>query len=652
MNFIPIEKTTTEDFDFIMITGDAYVDSPSFGHAIIARFVESRGFSVGIIPQPVSHADYKKLGTPKYSFLVSSGVVDSMVNNYTASKKRRTDDEYSPGNKAGRRPDRATIVYSQTLKKLFPESFVIIGGIEASLRRFSHYDYWADTVMPSVLFDSGADLLIYGQGEGAFADIFERLNSGFPIEKIKDVRGTCYLSSFDSLNGKIKDALVKKNDDFIFLKGFPVVSTDKTWYAKSFKIQSENQDAHTGKGLVEEQPGKMFLVQNPPQFPLSTAMLDEIYSLPYRRVPHPIYDAMGGVKANEEVKFSITSHRGCYGSCSFCALTYHNGRVITNRSHENIIKEVEELTQFDDFKGYINDLGGATANFREPACAKQKKLGVCKDRFCIGHNPCPALEVDHSDYLELLRKVRKIPRVKKVFIRSGVRFDYVMMDKNPQFLEELVKYHVSGQLKTAPEHASNNVLKYMNKPSIDVYKNFSQKFADIAKKNNLKEYIVPYFISSHPGSTIKDALELTQYLKSINYMPLQVQDFIPTPSTRSTCMYYTGIDPLTGEKVHVPTGEEKQIQRAFLQYRKKENFPLIRQGLISIGRADLIGSAPHCIVPADATEGIIPRKIQRDDKNTFKKLKAERMGKKGRSGKGNGNGNGKGAYSKFDKKGK
>ncbi len=599
MPYLPITKEEAGGtLDFIMVSGDAYIDHPSFGHAVIARYVESFGYRVGVIAQPQNDEDFQRLGEPKCGFLVSPGVVDSMVNNYTAAKKKRTNDEYSPGNEGFRRPDRALTVYCKALKRLYPNVPVIAGGIEGSLRRFAHYDYWEDCVLPSVLNDCPCDLLIYGSGEKPFSDILTAYGRGIPLAKIRDVRGTCYIDTFDGLSTAIKASLEGKGN-YLVLDSFAKVSQDKVAYAKTFRTQSRNCDYFSAKGLIQEQKDKRFLVQNPPQKPLTTEELDFVYQLPFMRGYHPSYEAKGGVKAIEEVKFSITSHRGCFGSCSFCALNYHNGRVIQKRSEESILEEVALFTQDPDFKGYVHDVGGPTANFRNPACEKQMKSGVCVDRPCIGNQPCPHLRVDHREYVELLKKVRRVPGVKKVFIRSGVRFDYVMYDKNEQFFDELCKYYVSGQLKTAPEHASNEVLRLMNKPKFEVYRAFADRFAEKCKKLKLKQYIVPYFISSHPGCTIKEALKLTLYLKSINYMPRQVQDFYPTPSTRSTCMYYTGIDPETMQEVYVPKGEEKEIQRALLQWRKKENFPLVRKALRLCGREDLIGTGPNALVPPE-----------------------------------------------------
>jgi len=581
--FLPIKKEELSDIyniDFVLISADAYVDHPTFGHAVIARLIESQGYTIGIIPQPVTDDDYKVFPEPKYGYMVSGGVVDSMVNNYTASKKRRSDDEYSPNNKAGRRPDRATTVYTKTLKRLFPSVPVIIGGIEASLRRFAHYDYWSDTVMPSILFDSGADLLIFGMGEKPILDLLEKVEKGIPLSKIKDVRGTCYLTDK-------KNALKLSSNGANFLPSYKEVLTNKREYAQAFKKQNRNNDPINSILLVQEQKNNLFLIQNLPQFPMTEKEMDFVFALPYERNYHPIYESCGGIKAIEEVKFSITSHRGCFGSCSFCAINYHQGRRVQKRSFDSIINECEILTKDKDFKGYIHDVGGATANFRNPSCKIQEKFGVCKDKYCIGTKPCKNLVVDHSEYLRLLQTIRKIPKIKKVFVRSGIRFDYLMYDKNPQFFNELVKYHISGQLKVAPEHSSEKVLEKMNKPSFELYKQFTSRFKEINERNNLKQFIVPYFISSHPGCGVKEAVELTEYLKSIGYMPMQVQDFYPTPSTRSTCMFYTGIDPDTMEEVYSPKSyEDKLIQRALLQYRKPEYRSLVEKGYIIAGKGE------------------------------------------------------------------
>ena len=573
--FLPINKNELNgDLDFVLISSDAYVDHPTYGHAVISRLIESQGFTVGIIPQPISDADYFALPEPKYAYLISGGVVDSMVNNYTVAKRKRDIDVYSPKSKQNKRPDRQVTVYSRTLKRLFPDKFVIIGGVEASLRRFAHYDYWSDTVMPSVLTDSKADMLIYGAGENPFFDILALLKKGVPLSKITDVRGTVI-----KVKNYNESELIEKG--YQKLPTYSEVLTDKLKYAKAFREQSRNTDAINAKVLFQEQTNGEVILQNLPQFPLTTEQMDFVYSLPYERRWHPSYDSEGGIKSIEEVKFSVVSHRGCYGSCSFCSINYHQGRVIQKRSDESILDEIKLLTKDKDFKGYIHDLSGPSANFREPACEKQKCHGVCKDRYCIGANPCKNLKVDHTGFINLLRKARSIDGVKKVFIRSGIRYDYLTYEKNKTVLEEIVKHHVSGQLKVAPEHCSNRVLSYMNKPDFKVYKQFANEYKEVNKKLNKKQFLVPYLISSHPGCELKDAIELTEYLKSINYMPEQVQDFYPTPSTRSTCMYYTGLDPDTLLEVKVPkTKEEKSMQRALLQYKLPKNKDAINKAYL------------------------------------------------------------------------
>ncbi|MBO7377553.1 MAG: YgiQ family radical SAM protein, partial [Clostridia bacterium] len=501
-----------------------------------------------------------------------------MVNNYTVAKRKRTDDVYSPKSKQGKRPDRQLIVYTKNLKRLFPGSPVIIGGIEASLRRFAHYDYWADKVLPSILTDSGADLLIYGMGERPIKEIMSLVARGVPVEKIKDVRGTCVLRHFSEV-----DKLLERGA--AMMPSFVECKTDKLSYAKAFRQQSRNTDAMNAAVLIQMQDEEWAVVQNQPAFPLSEEEMDAVYALPFERTYHPMYEAEGGIKSIEEVKFSVTSHRGCFGSCSYCAINFHQGRIVQKRSDESILSEIELLTRDKDFKGYVHDLSGPSANFREPACEKQKKYGACKDKYCIGYTPCKNLKVDHSGFIELLRKARKIPKVKKVFIRSGIRFDYIEYDKDKTVLEELITHHVSGQLKVAPEHCSEKVLKRMNKPSFSVYKKFAESYRVANERLGKKQYIVPYLISSHPDCGVKEAVELTEYLKSIHYMPEQVQDFYPTPSTRSTCMFYTGIDPDTMESVYVPRSpEEKRMQRALLQYRKPENRALVEKAYKIAGK--------------------------------------------------------------------
>ena len=578
--FLPVKREELNnpyEVDFVLISSDAYVDHSTFGHAIIGRIVESFGFSVGIIPQPLTDEEYLTFPEPKYGFLVSGGVVDSMVNNYTVALRKRTDDVYSPPSKQGKRPDRQLSVYCKNIKRLFPESPIVIGGIEASLRRFAHYDYWSNSVMRSILYDTGADILIYGMGENPMKDILIAVEKGIPLKKIKNVRGTCVLGDFSEKEKRLQSGAS-------LLPSYKECKENKIEYAKAFRRQSRNTDALNAAVLVQEQEENSFVIQNLPAFPLTVEEMDKVYALPFMRTYHPMYEEEGGIKAIEEVKFSVTSHRGCFGSCSYCALNFHQGRRIQKRSDESILSEIEKITEDKDFKGYIHDLSGPTANFREPACEKQVKAGVCKDKYCIGYKPCANLKVDHTGFVELLRKARKIPKVKKVFIRSGIRFDYITYDKDKTVLEELVKHHISGQLKVAPEHCSDKVLRLMNKPNFSVYKNFAESYRVANQKLGKKQFLVPYLISSHPGCSLKEAVELTEYLKSIHYMPEQVQDFYPTPSTRSTCMFYTGIDPDTMEQVYVPrTPEEKRLQRALLQYRKIENRELVRKAYREVG---------------------------------------------------------------------
>lgn len=591
-DFLPVsmedvKKRGWDQLDFVYISGDAYVDHPSFGHAIVTRLLEYMGFKVGIIPQPnwKTKEDFMKLGRPKIGFLVSSGNIDSMVNHYTSSRKRRHDDLYSPGGKGGKRPDRADIVYCNRIREAYGDIPIIIGGIEASLRRFAHYDYWDDRVRNSILIDSSADLLIYGMGEKPLMEIGNLLMYGKSIKDIKNVRGTCVITE------NIEE--IKNN---IVIPDFDSVSSSKKEYADAFKIQFEEQDAITGKTLVQKH-GTRYVVQNPPAYPVSTEELDLVYDLPYTRTYHPMYKQSGGIPALKEVEFSITAHRGCYGGCSFCALNFHQGRVIQPRSDESILKEAAELTKLPGFKGYIHDVGGPTANFRHPSCKKQLEHGVCKNRQCLHPSPCPNLEADHSGYVKLLRNIRAIPGIKKVFIRSGIRYDYVMCDKDPEFFSELVQHHISGQLKVAPEHVSDKVLNLMGKPSRKLYDKFVEKYFDLNKKYHLNQYLVPYLMSGHPGSDLKAAVELAEYIRDMGYNPEQVQDFYPTPGSLSTAMYYTGINPLSGEKVYVPKDpEEKAMQRALMQYRNPKNYPLVYKALIKAGRRDLIGYDKKCLI--------------------------------------------------------
>nr|WP_103895401.1 YgiQ family radical SAM protein [Caloramator fervidus] len=593
LSFLPIckedmKKRGWNELDFIFVTGDAYVDHPSFGHAIITRLLESLGFKVGIISQPnwKTADDFIKLGKPKIAFLVSSGNIDSMVNHYTVNKKRRSEDVYSPGGKANLRPDRAVIVYCNKLREYFKDVPIIIGGIEVSLRRFAHYDYWDDKVRRSILLDSNADLLVYGMGEKQILEIANLISYGKKITEIKNINGTCYVT---------KD--ISNLTDYIEIPSFEEVSKDKLKYAEAFKIQYQEQDPIKGKTLVQKH-GNLYVVQNPPAKPLTVEEMDFIYSLPYTRTYHPIYKKYGGVPALKEVEFSIVSHRGCFGGCSFCALHFHQGRIIQKRSKESIIEEAKKLINLPNFKGYIHDVGGPTANFRNPSCKKQLKEGVCKNRQCLFPTPCPNLEVNHDEYLNILREIRKLPKVKKVFIRSGIRYDYVLLDKNDKFLIEVIKNHISGQLKVAPEHVCDKVLKVMGKPPRKLYDKFVKKYFDLNKKFGLKQYLVPYLMSSHPGSDLKAAIELAEYIRDMGYNPEQVQDFYPTPGSLSTTIYYTGINPLTGEKIYVPKDpEEKKMQRALLQFKDPKNYDLVYKALIKAKRTDLIGFDKKCLIP-------------------------------------------------------
>jgi uncharacterized radical SAM protein YgiQ len=593
-NFLPVckedlIKRNIKELDFIVVTGDAYVDHPSFGAAVIGRVLEAQGFNVGIIAQPdwKNLDDFKRLGKPTKAFLVTSGNIDSMVNHYTAAKRRRRDDLYSPGGKSGYRPDRALIVYCNKVKEAYKEVPIIVGGLEASLRRFAHYDYWDDSVRRGILTDCRADLLVYGMGEKTIVQIADMLRYGGNIKTLTNIRGTMYLTK--NIEGL---------KEYIEVPSYEEVTADKKAYGESFKLESVEQDAISGKMLIQKH-GNEYVVQNPPQFPLTVEEMDDYYNISYRREIHPMYEGLGGIPALQEVKFSITSHRGCYGSCSFCALTFHQGRIIQNRSADSVVEEAKLLTNLKDFKGYIHDVGGPTANFRHRACKIQEARGACKGKQCMFPNPCKNLIIDHSEYLGLLRKVRKLPGVKKVFVRSGIRYDYLLFDKDEEFFKELCEHHISGQLKVAPEHISDRVLKQMGKPSKDVYNEFSKKYFDINKKLNKKQFLVPYLMSSHPGSDLKAAIELALYIKEMGYTPEQVQDFYPTPGSLSTTMYYTGFNPLTGEKVYVPkTQEEKDMQRALLQYKVPENYNLVRDALIKSGRQDLIGSGKNCLIPS------------------------------------------------------
>ncbi|MBQ6168469.1 MAG: YgiQ family radical SAM protein [Ruminococcus sp.] len=586
-----MDELGIEQFDFIYITGDAYVDHPSFGAAIVTRLIESMGFTIGIISQPDWHTDrdFRRFGAPKYAFLVTAGNIDSMVAHYTAAKRKRSDDAYTAGGVAGKRPDRAVIVYCQKLREYFGDVPIAIGGLEASLRRFAHYDYWDDAVRPSVLVDSGADLLMYGMGEHQIQELCTRMAKGESIHDMHDIRGTCYLT--EPVNTPIGAAQCPS---------FEQVRDSKPEYAKAVKIQYDWQDEVYGKTIIQRH-GKMMLVQLPPAYSLTTEELDHIYSLPYMRAIHPSYEALGGVPGIEEVRFSITHNRGCFGYCNFCSIALHQGRRVTVRSEESVLKEAERITKMPDFKGYIHDVGGPTADFRRPSCDKQLTKGLCMGKKCLAPTPCPALKVDHSEYLAMLRKIRKVKGVKKVFIRSGIRYDYLIEDKDDEFMKELIMHHVSGQLKVAPEHCSAVVLDKMGKPHIEAYKRFQKRFYEITKGMGKEQYLVPYLMSSHPGSTLNEAIDLALFLKENKIRPEQVQDFYPTPGTISTAMFYTELDPYTMEKVYVPkTPKEKAMQRALLQYFRPQNREIVLEALKAAGRRDLIGSSPKCLVADDS----------------------------------------------------
>ncbi len=596
--FLPVSMEEVKELgltqlDFVYVTGDAYVDHPSFGNAIITRVLQSHGYSVGIISQP----DWKDnnsitvLGEPRLAFLVSSGNMDSMVNHYYVSKKRRDSDAYTAGGVSGKRPDHATVVYGNLIRKSYRTTPIILGGIEASLRRMAHYDYWSDSFKRSILLDSQADLISYGMGEKSIVEIADALNSGISVKDLSFIAGTVY---------KTKD--ISGLYDYELLPSYSAMAEDKTLYAKSFQIQHNNTDPINGKMLVEPYPNGVYIVQNIPQPPLTMQEMDDVYALPYTRTYHPSYEKMGGVPAIAEIKFSLISNRGCFGGCNFCALTFHQGRTIQVRSHESIIKEAEQIIQDKDFKGYIHDVGGPTANFRQPSCQKQLTAGVCKHRQCLFPKPCPNLEIDHSDYLALLRKLRSLPRVKKVFVRSGIRFDYLLLDKDNTFFRELVEHHISGQLKVAPEHICDAVLSKMGKPENAVYEAFTKKYRHFNEKLGKNQFLVPYLMSSHPGSTLKEAVALAEYLRDIGYMPEQVQDFYPTPSTMSTVMYYTGINPENMKPVYVcKNPHEKAMQRALIQYKNPKNYDLVYEALIAAHREDLIGFDKKCLIK--------PRKI-------------------------------------------
>ena len=617
MPFLPITAEEMrsrgwESADAVVVTGDAYVDHPSFGAAIISRVLEAEGFRVCVLSQPRSREDFLRFGRPSLGFFVTGGNIDSMVAHYTAAKRKRSDDAYTPGGRAGARPDRAVTVYCRQIRQVFPDIPIIIGGLEASLRRFAHYDYWDDRVRPSILLESGADLLVFGMGEEQNIAIARRLAAGEPASSLTDIRGTCYsVATADYRPGPCAECPS-------FEQVSPPTEAGKRHYAVSCRIQQEEQDALRGRRVIQRH-GDRLVVQNPPMPPLTTAAFDRVYELPYMRAYHPSYEAAGGVPGIEEVQFSIIHNRGCFGACNFCSLAYHQGRMIACRSEESLVREAEVLTKLPGFKGYIHDVGGPTANFRRPSCAGQLKRGLCKNKKCLAPEPCPALEADHSEYLHLLRRLRQVPGVKKVFIRSGIRFDYLLADPDESFFKELVAHHVSGQLKVAPEHCSAPVLRCMGKPPIATYKKFQKRFYELTKSAGKKQYLVPYLMSSHPGSTMRDAIELAVFLKKEGLRPEQVQDFYPTPGTVSTCMFYTGLDPYTMERVYVPrTPEEKAGQRALLQYFRPENRRLVLDALKKAGRTDLIGTGSDCLVADDRPRGGSDRRPAKKGK-TFKR---------------------------------
>lgn len=613
--FLPVCKEDLQargikQLDFVYVCGDAYIDHPSFGTAIIGRVLEHNGYTVGIIAQP----DFRNpdsvlaLGVPRLGFLVSAGNMDSMVNHYYVSKKRRTKDAYTPGGEVGKRPDRAVIVYCNMIRKHCKDIPIIIGGIEASLRRLAHYDYWSDSFRRSILLECGADLVSYGMGEKSIVEIADALNAGIPIKDITYVPGTVYK----------RKVLTEDFGETLFLPSYDEMLADKRKYGESFLIQSQNTDPINGLTLVEKYSEHCYIIQNPPALPLSEKEMDEVYNLPYMRAIHPSYAILGGVPAIEEVRFSLTSNRGCFGSCNFCSLAFHQGRIVQVRSHESLVAEAEQITNMSDFKGYIHDVGGPTANFRHTACKNQLKTGACKNKKCLFPTPCKNLDADHSDYIALLRKLRKLKKVKKVFVRSGVRFDYLLVDKDDAFLKELVEHHVSGQLKVAPEHVSDAVLDKMGKPRHEVYKRFVSKYEKYNKEFKKNQFLVPYFMSSHPGSTLKDAVALAEYIRDTGYIPEQVQDFYPTPSTLSTVMYYTEIDPRDGKMVYVAKNpHEKALQRALIQYSNPENYEMVKEALQKCGRMDLIGFGEKCLIR--------PRKLSKEknigtnEKNSAKK---------------------------------
>ena len=602
--FLPVSKEDMQErgwwwYDFLLVTGDAYVDHPSFGPAVIARVLEADGYRVAVLAQPDWHsaADFLAFGRPRLGVLIGAGNLDSMVAHYTAAKKRRSEDFYSPGKKAGKRPDRATIVYANRAREAFgSEVPIIIGGLEASLRRFAHYDYWDDKVRRSILFDSGADLLVYGMAEEAEREIARRLKKKIPVSEMHDIRGTAFIAASPS----------ECAFESVSVPSYAEVRENKRLYADATRIEYREHDPVRGKAIIQEHDGR-YLIVNPPMMPLETKELDRVAELPYVRTYHPMYEAEGGVPAIEEVRFSVIHNRGCFGGCNFCALAFHQGRMVTSRSHESVIREVTELTKLPDFKGYINDVGGPSANFRHHSCKKQAKFGMCPDKRCLAPTPCPNLDADHSDYLALLRKLRSIPGVKKVFVRSGIRYDYMLEDKNDDFFTELVRYHISGQLKVAPEHCIDGALDYMGKPHIEVYERFMDKYRRLNDRYSKEQYVVPYLMSSHPGSTLGDAVALAEYLNKKGRQPEQVQDFYPTPGTVSTCMYYTEIDPMTMKQVYVAKSfHEKAMQRALLQWKRPDKRRLVIEALKEAGREDLIGYGPECLVRPDVPKRKTP----------------------------------------------
>ena len=625
VNLKEVQERGWAEVDFVYVCGDAYVDHPSFGAAIITRVLEAQGFNVAFLAQPnfKNCEDFKRFGKPRLGFLVSAGNIDSMVAHYSVAKRKRNYDYYSPGGRFGLRPDRATEVYCRLIRKAYPDSPIIIGGLEASLRRFAHYDYWDDTVFDSLLISSGADILTYGMGENIIRKIARLLDKGVPVNKIRDVRGTVWV-------GKKGD---KIHYEYTGEWDIEKLKTDKEYYAKAFAVQYKNQDSAYGKALVEYYGDKM-LVQNPPMPPLERAELDEVYALPYMRTYHPSYEKDGGVPAITEVQFSLTHNRGCFGGCNFCALAFHQGRSVRSRSIESVVEEAKLLTQMKEFKGYINDVGGPTANFRYPACDKQLKSGVCADKKCLAPEPCKNLKADHSEYIKLLSEIEKIPKIKKVFIRSGIRYDYLCADKSPSgnaFCKKLVKDHVSGQLKVAPEHCSGNVLRLMGKPDFKVYEKFKDRYFELTKSFGMEQYLVPYLMSSHPGSTLSDAVKLAEYIKRWNYNPEQVQDYYPTPGTASTVMFYTELDPFTMKKVYVPkTADEKRMQRALLQCGDPKNADLVRMALKACHREDLIGFDKKCLVKPSYKDRVEQAKKQKSQQHSGKNYRMKNAKNKGK----------------------